>query len=105
MRRKKKITSSDGVLKRKTPLRTCVGCRQVRDKRQLVRLVRTPEGNIEIDTGGKMAGRGAYLCPDEECWKTVLKGNQLEHTLHGSISRDKREELVRKGQDYIRGVN
>ncbi len=49
---------------RKIPQRMCVGCREMKNKRDLIRVVRTPEGNIEIDPTGKKSGRGAYLCPD-----------------------------------------
>ena len=54
------------------PLRTCVGCRQVRSKREMVRIVRTPTGEIEIDERGKKSGRGAYLCRRRECWRKGL---------------------------------
>lgn len=85
--------------------RTCVACRQIKAKRELIRLVRTPEGNIEIDITGKKNGRGAYLCPAWECWETALKGNQLEHTLRSSLTKDNREQLIRRGQDLLKGVN
>ena len=76
-----------------------MACRQTKDKRELVRLVRTPEGNIEIDNSGKKKGRGAYTCPARECWETALKGNRLEHTLRGSLSRDSREQLIKYGEE------
>ena len=58
---------------KKVPQRTCVGCRQVLQKRQLIRLVRTPEG-VRIDPTGKLAGRGAYLHDNRTCWEKALKG-------------------------------
>jgi len=82
-----------------------VACRKIKAKRELVRLVRTAEGNIEIDSRGKIAGRGAYLCPDWECWETALKGNQLEHSLRSSLTRDNREQLTKHGKELLKGVN
>jgi predicted RNA-binding protein YlxR (DUF448 family) len=52
--------------KRKTPIRMCLGCRQSKAKRELIRVVRTPQGEIELDFTGKKAGRGAYICPSAE---------------------------------------
>lgn len=54
------------------PLRTCVACRAVRAKRELIRIVRTPEGHICIDSIGKMNGRGAYLCRNRRCWQSAI---------------------------------
>jgi predicted RNA-binding protein YlxR (DUF448 family) len=82
-----------------------VACRQKKAKRDLIRLVRTSEGNIEIDVTGKKEGRGAYLCPTQECWEAALKGNQLEHNLRSSLTRDNREQLIKHGKDLISGVN
>lgn len=82
-----------------------MACRQKKTKRELMRLVRTAGGNIEIDVTGKKGGRGAYLCPTHECWETALKGNQLEHNLRSSLTRDNREQLIKHGKDLISGVN
>jgi hypothetical protein len=79
-----------------------VACRQVKAKRELVRLVRTLEGNIEIDIAGKREGRGAYLCPARECWEKALKGKQLEHTLRGNLTRDNRERLAKSGRELLK---
>ncbi|PWH17328.1 MAG: DUF448 domain-containing protein [Ardenticatenia bacterium] len=54
------------------PLRTCVACRAVRAKRELIRIVRTPEGRICVDSTGKMNGRGAYLCRKRRCWQSAI---------------------------------
>lgn len=54
------------------PLRTCVACRTVRAKRELIRIVRTPEGHICVDSTGKMNGRGAYLCRNRRCWQSAI---------------------------------
>jgi len=62
------------------PQRTCVGCREVHSKRQLIRVVRTPEGRVEIDPTGKRAGRGAYVHERRSCWEQALRG-RLGHAL------------------------
>ncbi len=87
------------------PQRTCVGCREVKTKRELVRVVRTPEGNIELDSTGKKNGRGAYVCPTRDCWEKALTGKQLERTLRSNISQENREELRISGQTLFKGEN
>ncbi len=82
-----------------------MACRKTKAKRELVRLVRTPEGNIEIDGSGKKKGRGAYLCPAWECWETALEGNRLEHTLRSNLAQSNREQLIKRGKDLLKGVN
>ena len=67
--------------------------------------MRTPEGNIEIDSSRKKAGRGAYLCQTWECWEKAFKGNHLEHALRSSLSQDNREQLIKLGKDLLKGVN
>ena len=64
---------------RHVPQRTCVACKQVRPKRELLRIVRTPQGHVELDPTGKKAGRGTYLCARRSCWDLALKKNRLEH--------------------------
>jgi predicted RNA-binding protein YlxR (DUF448 family) len=66
---------------RKIPQRTCVGCGQVREKRQLLRIVRTPAGELAVDPTGKRSGRGAYICPVPECLELALKHRRLERAL------------------------
>jgi predicted RNA-binding protein YlxR (DUF448 family) len=75
------------------PARTCIACRQKRAKRELVRVVRTPEQTIELDLKGKRAGRGAYLCRDPRCWETALAQNKLGHALKCQISAEDVERL------------
>ena len=90
---------------RHVPQRTCLGCRQVKAKRELIRIVRTSEGNIEIDITGKMAGRGTYLCPNLECWEAGLKGNRLDYALHINLSKDSREQLMKNAEDHLKGAS
>jgi predicted RNA-binding protein YlxR (DUF448 family) len=68
----------------------------------MLRLVRTPGGDVEIDISGKKEGRGTYLCRDRSCWEKALKGKQLEHALKGSISRDDLERLYNAGKDLLK---
>jgi uncharacterized protein len=100
----KKISVSLPVGTRPVPQRTCVACRRVRNKRELMRLVRTAGGVIEIDSTGKKEGRGAYICPDPACWEKALKGKQLSVTLRSNITQANREKLMKNGGDLIEGV-
>jgi len=84
------------------PQRTCVACRKVKTKRELIRLVRISNGNVEIDLSGKKAGRGAYLCQSPECWEVGLKRGQLEHNLRTALTQENRQQLIRYGKDFIR---
>ena len=63
---------------KKIPQRQCVGCRTMKDKKALIRVVRTPDGDIVLDSTGKRAGRGAYVCPDAACLKKARKSRALE---------------------------
>ncbi len=85
------------------PKRSCVACRQVRPKRELIRLVCTADRCVEIDCSGKRDGRGAYLCKKEECWEVGLKSNRLEYTLRTTLTVGDREELLRQGRELVGG--
>ncbi len=76
------------------PQRTCIACRQTRNKRDLVRLVRTEAGVVEVDLSAKKPGRGAYLCPRRDCWERGLKGNRLQYTLRTKLGVDNRQSLI-----------
>ena len=78
---------------RKMPQRTCVGCRQVITKRQLVRIMRTPDGHVEIDHTGKRAGRGAYLCGNRTCWRRALDQKQLHRALKITLTQEDADML------------
>jgi len=80
--------------KRRIPQRTCVSCRQVQGKRELVRVVRTPAGRVKVDTTGKLPGRGAYVCASADCWRDALAQRRLEGALRTHLSDDEREELT-----------
>jgi len=80
--------------RRHVPQRTCVGCRQVRPKREMIRIVRTPDAGVQIDPTGKLAGRGAYICPRQECWEAALAKGRLEQALKTRLTPQEREALV-----------
>ena len=75
------------------PQRTCIACRQVKDKRELVRVVRVPEGCVEIDDTGKKSGRGAYLCRSAPCWRQALEKDALNRSLKMSLTVEQKDEL------------
>lgn len=77
------------------PKRTCVACRTVRGKRELVRIVRTPAGTVAVDETGKRSGRGAYLCYQRSCWENALAHRQLEHALKVTLTAEN-ETLLRE---------
>ena len=82
------------------PERTCIACREKRPKWEMVRVVRTPRGSLEIDTRGKKAGRGAYLCRRQECWEIGLKRKKLQHALKSEIVSEQCAELM----EYSKGL-
>ncbi len=84
------------------PQRTCTVCRKVKGKKELVRLVRTPAGNIEIDKTGKKEGRGAYICRNEACWDKLVKGKQLENALKSAIDKKGIEQIIKDGKDLLK---
>jgi uncharacterized protein len=75
------------------PLRTCIACRMNRGKRELVRVVRTPESGVQIDATGKMAGRGAYVCRARHCWSQALGGRKLDAALKTTLTSEERAAL------------
>ena len=79
---------------RKIPMRMCVGCREMKEKRELIRIVRTPEGETLIDPTGKKSGRGAYVCRSSECLKRAIKQKQLERQLQVSLTDEVNEALM-----------
>lgn len=76
------------------PQRTCVVCREKKDKRGLTRIVSTPDDGVVIDPSGKRNGRGAYLCSQSACWEKALRTNILEQALRTRISPVERETLA-----------
>lgn len=74
---------------KKIPMRQCLGCREMKPKKELIRVVRPPEGgNIFLDFRGKANGRGAYVCPDKACLKKAMKSHALEKAFHTAIPEE-----------------
>jgi predicted RNA-binding protein YlxR (DUF448 family) len=86
--------------RKQVPRRTCVACRTTRPKQELVRVVRTPDGNVVLDETGKCNGRGAYLCKQRSCLKDALAHKHLERALRISIST----EIESKLRVYAEGL-
>ena len=84
------------MAQKKIPARQCIGCMTSRPKKELVRVVRAPSGEISIDLVGKKPGRGAYLCPDLECLKRARKSRALERALETAITPELYDELERE---------
>ena len=77
----------------KIPVRTCIGCQCKKPKKEMIRIIRTPEGKIEIDKTGKKSGRGAYLCGNVECLNTALSKKHLNRSLKQDIPLQTLDEL------------
>jgi len=78
---------------RKVPRRTCVACRTVRAKRDLIRVVRLVDGSVVVDATGKKSGRGAYLCRQRPCWELALQRGALDRALKQAVSAESRGAL------------
>ena len=79
---------------KKIPMRQCVGCREMKPKKELIRVVRSPEGAISLDFRGKAPGRGAYLCPDAACLKKAMKAKALNRAFEMEIPQEIYEDLL-----------
>ncbi len=80
---------------KKIPQRKCLGCAEQKPKRELIRIVRTPDGKVVLDETGKQAGRGAYICPKSACLKKAVKSKRIEKSLAASVSEEVYEALAR----------
>lgn len=81
------------MVPKKIPMRQCVGCREMKEKRALIRVVKSPEGEISLDFKGKKPGRGAYLCPSPECLKRARKARALERAFESAMPAEVYEAL------------
>ena len=75
-------------MQKKIPMRQCLGCREMKPKRELIRVVRSPEGSISIDSKGKAPGRGAYICPSPECLKRAIKAKAISRAFEIEIPQE-----------------
>ena len=73
---------------KKVPMRKCVGCQEMKSKKEMIRVIRTEEGEFLLDATGKKNGRGAYICPDKECLSKAIKSKGLERSFKQSIPKD-----------------
>lgn len=78
---------------KKIPMRQCVGCREMKPKKELIRVVRSPEGQVSLDFRGKLPGRGAYVCPDPVCLAKARKSKALERAFSAPLPAEVFEEL------------
>ena len=81
-------------MQKKIPMCQCVGCREMKAKKELVRVVRSPEGEISLDFRGKAPGRGAYVCPQAECLRRAIKSRALERGLDCQIPQEIYDQLL-----------
>ena len=81
---------------KKIPRRQCIGCREMKEKKALIRVVRSPEGEISLDTVGRKPGRGAYLCPDPECVRKARKSKALERAFVTPVPPEVYDALERQ---------
>ena len=80
-------------MQKKIPMRQCLGCREMKPKRELIRVVRSPEGEISLDFKGRAPGRGAYICPAPACLKQAIKAKALERAFSTQIPEAVYEKL------------
>lgn len=80
---------------RKVPMRQCLGCNAHKPKKELIRVVRTPEGETVLDLVGKRSGRGAYICPEKSCFVKARKSKRIENVLECKISEEVYDEMER----------
>ena len=82
-------------MQKKIPMRKCIGCNEQKTKKELVRFVRSPEGDISLDLIGKKSGRGAYICPDAGCLKKARKSKRLDRIFEVSVPENVYDEAER----------
>ena len=81
-------------MQKKIPMRQCLGCREMKPKRELIRVVRSPEGAISLDFKGKASGRGAYVCPEMACLKKAMKSKAIERAFSTAIPEEIYAQLL-----------
>ena len=88
---------------KKIPMRQCLGCREMKPKGELIRVVRSPEGEISLDFRGKLPGRGAYVCPDPACLKRAIKSKALERAFETQIPQEIYDGLMQAMEEGDHG--
>ena len=82
--------------KNKTPLRQCTGCREMKSKKEMIRVLKTPENEIVLDATGRKNGRGAYVCLSQECLEKAVKSRGLERSLKMAVPAEVDEDLKKE---------
>ena len=86
-------------MQKKIPQRQCMGCRERKPKREMIRVVRCTDGEVRLDFSGKLNGRGAYICPDSQCLKKAQKAKSLERSLEVPIPEEVYDRLSAEMED------
>lgn len=89
-------------MNKKMPVRRCVGCQEMKNKKEMIRVIRTPEGEFLLDATGKKNGRGAYICPTRECLEKAVKNKGLERSFKQSIPAGVYEMLEKEMEEIDR---
>ena len=87
---------------KKVPLRQCIGCQEMKSKKEMIRVIKTAEDEIMLDATGRKNGRGAYLCPSMECLKKAVKGKGLERSFNMAIPKEVYETLEKEMEELGR---
>ncbi len=87
---------------KKIPLRQCIGCQEMKNKKEMIRVIKTAEGEIMLDATGRKNGRGAYLCPSMECFRKATKGKGLERSFKMAIPKEVYEALEKEMEEIGR---
>lgn len=85
---------------RKIPLRKCTGCNEMKNKKEMIRIVRDQEGNFSLDFHGKKPGRGAYICPNKSCLEAAVKNKGLERSFKTAVDKTIYEDLKKEFEQY-----
>ncbi len=80
-------------MEKKIPMRKCLGCNEMKMKKELIRAVKSPEGEVSLDLTGKKSGRGAYICPDKKCFQKARKAKRFEKALEVSIPEEVYDQM------------
>ena len=86
-------------MQKKIPQRQCMGCRERKAKREMIRVVRCTDGTVTLDFSGKLNGRGAYICPDPECLKKAIRSKSLDRSLEVTIPQEVYDRLQKEMED------
>lgn len=98
-----RMSMKGSFMNKKVPMRQCVGCREMKSKKELLRIIKTAENEIFLDATGKKNGRGAYICPNEECLAQAVKNKGLQRSLKTAIPGEVMENLTKEMEIIAKG--